>query len=94
MTATGMPSFMTISDSNAFIISPTIADTLPSYLITVVINDGLYTASSTFTVFLLDDPPVFDSLPLIDQTISIGDPPKSYTILASDPNMIPFNMMV
>jgi hypothetical protein len=69
-----MPVWMTFTGLT-FTISPSILVTVGSYPITVMVYNGiLYSTAVTFNVNVIQlmIPPVFSSLPLIDQTVVAG----------------------
>lgn len=80
---TPVNTWMTISGSTLSI-APPIATLTGIYPITVTLFDGAMYATSTFNVIVNNNPPIFTSTPLLDQTVSVGAT-GIYLIPCSDP---------
>ena len=80
---TPVNTWMTISGSTLSI-APPIATLTGIYSITVTLFDGAMYATSTFNVIVNNNPPIFTSTPLLNQTVSVGAT-GIYLIPCSDP---------
>ena len=86
-------SFIALSGTT-FTFNPLTTDTLGSYPITVTLFDGAMTATSTFNVIISALPPVFITIPLLDQYITVGASSITYTIVGADPASLPITLIV